>query len=92
MESLISDNDFDCAIQQVEQQDRLSRVSTSHRYRFHGMYALIDDKIQNHRNVIIQKDKTKAEIADYLHACCLFPVLSTFDTTVKKDISPPDLV
>ena len=35
-------------------------------------------------NVIIRQDKTKFELASYLHGCAFRPVLSTFQTAIRK--------
>ena len=39
----------------------------------------------NHQaNAIIRKDKTKTELAQYLHAAAGYPVMSTFSQVIKK--------
>ena len=35
-------------------------------------------------NAIIRKDKYKTELAQYLHAAAVYPVLSTFIQAIKK--------
>ena len=84
MESLIDDNAFDCALAQQVRLDRLTNVSTSSSYPFHDLHSIIDDNVLPQANVILRKDKTKSELADYFHACCLFPVLSTFITAIQR--------
>ena len=33
---------------------------------------------------MIHKDKIKSNLVTYLHACCLFPVMSTFELSIQK--------
>ena len=35
-------------------------------------------------NVILRKDKTKQELANYLHACCFSPTVSTFIQAIRN--------
>ena len=35
-------------------------------------------------NIIIRRDKTKSELAQYLHACAFSPALSTFQKSIRK--------
>ena len=35
-------------------------------------------------NVILRKDKTKQELANYLHACCFSPTISTFVRAIRN--------
>jgi hypothetical protein len=37
---------------------------------------------QESANIIVQKDKTKTELAQYMHACAFSPVLSTFQKAI----------
>ena len=51
--------------------------------------GLCDVKIkpqQQQLNVIIRKDKTKHDLAEYLHKCAFSPSLTTFQKTIKKVI------
>ena len=42
-------------------------------------------KTKNHSiNYIIQADKTKTELAKYLHACCFSPCISTFSKAINN--------
>ena len=84
MEALIDDNAFDCALSQQVKLDKLASISSSHSHPFHGLHSVIDDNVIHQTNIILRKDKTKSELADYFHACCLFPVLSTFTAAIKK--------
>ena len=40
--------------------------------------------LRQHLNIIIVKDKTKQQLAAYLHACCFSPSLKTFIKAVKN--------
>ena len=39
---------------------------------------------QHSLNVIVRQDKTKQDLAEYLHKCCFSPALSTFARAIKK--------
>ena len=84
MEPLLDDFDFDCALNQQKRTDRLHQISSNHNHPFHGMHTYIDEQVHHQTNVILRKQTTKNELATYLHACCLFPVLSTFVSAIKK--------
>ena len=44
-----------------------------------------EDKTKKHSlNYIIQSDKSKFELAQYLHACCFSPCLSTFTKAIQN--------
>lgn len=84
MEPLLDDFDFDCALNQQKRLDRLNQMSSNSNHHFHGMHNYIDDQVHHQANVILRKQTTKNNLATYLHACCLFPVISTFVSAIKK--------
>ena len=47
-----------------------------------GLYDVPFPKL--HLNYIVQKDKNKLELAQYLHGCAYSPAISTFQTCVNK--------
>ena len=73
MEALIEDNAFNCPLSQQVRLDRLASMSDSTSHPFHGLHS-------HQANIILRKDETKSEIANYYHAACGSPVLSTFLT------------
>ena len=49
------------------------------------MQSSINTTSSTHRaNIIIQTDKTKQELAQYLHACSFSPSISTFLSAIRK--------
>ena len=74
---------FDTYNVHVYKQGKL--VTKGHRNFTDGLW---DVKFQQHKinkiNYIISKDKTKIELAQYLHACAFSPVISTFQKCIDN--------
>ena len=49
-----------------------------------GLWDVIIPHIKQHANMIVRKDKTKSELAEYLHKCAFSPSLSTFLKAIRK--------
>ena len=82
--NLIDDNTFDSSLQDQAKENIHHFLSSSHDHSFHGLHSLIDETCKDQINVIIQKDRTKSELVQYYHGCCLFPVTSTFKKSCKE--------
>ena len=71
------------------------RSKQKYNHVFSSLNALIDDNLfekdiapyETDRvvNIILRKDKTKQELAEYLHASCFSPVVTTFLKAIKND-------
>lgn len=57
-----------------------NNISPSNPKSNHKINDIIHPKI----NYIIQRDKTKSDLAQYLHACAFSPVISTFQKCIRK--------
>ena len=57
-------------------------ILKGHRNLKDGLYDVPFTQMKN--NYIIHKDKSKLELAQYLHACAFSPVLSTFQASINK--------
>ena len=62
----------------------MSLLSTFYGYPFLGLYAIIDEQAQHNLSLIIHTYKTKSDLVTYLHTCCFFPVMSTFELSIQK--------
>ena len=49
-----------------------------------GLWDVVLPQYQQSINVIIRRDKTKYELAEYLHKCAFSPSLSTFQKAISK--------
>ena len=49
-----------------------------------GLWDIILPQTQQQINMIVQKDKTKHELAEYLHTCAFSQALSTFQKAIRK--------
>ena len=49
-----------------------------------GLWDVTIAAQQQKMNMIIRKDKTKMELAEYLHKCAFSPSLSTFQRAIRK--------
>ena len=68
---------------QLKHNDEFDRILEEQRLKDvkeHHRVHLQNDKI----NIIIRKDKTKQELATFLHASCFSPVLSTFNKAIEN--------
>ena len=45
-----------------------------------------NNNLRQQLNVILVKNKTKQQLAAYLHACCYSPSITTFVKAIKMDI------
>ena len=50
--------------------------------------------LDDHLNVILRKQETRGDLADFLHGACFLPVISTFLKAVEKNhfTTWPDLI
>ena len=49
-----------------------------------GLWDVVVPQFEQNINMIVRKDKTKMELAEYLHKCAFSPALSTFQKAIRK--------
>ena len=79
----------------VSKTERFSSDRQQYLHEFDAMNNLIDDnrdygyinqqEKQDRINVILRKNSTKRELAQYLHKACFSPAISTFLTAIKNN-------
>ena len=93
MEPLIESQECDHMVNNQLKQDRMNGIPPQYKNSFQSLNTLIDDnmasnykqcKVSNAVNVILRKDTHKADLVNYLHGCCFWPVQSTFLKAVKN--------
>ena len=84
--------DNDCRVQFSKQDMKVYKnnklIITGKRNRLDGIWDILitknDSILRQQLNVILIKNKTKQQLAAYLHACCFSPSVTTFVKAIKK--------
>ena len=67
--------------QSISSTQRPSSLSNNNRY---APLFIADDNKQHKANIILRADKSKMELAQWLHACCGSPTINTFCKAIDK--------